>query len=326
MTATHLLPAPRFFLPTGNAMLWLALLAGVLMDVLVKLLGGSEAGAGVGVAVTVAWRWAFGLLVLLPLALFTFTRHDWTPWRHVHAQRALLNLFCTYALVLGLQQLPLALVMTIFFAEPLLMLLLAALIGRQALPRRQLLVCVVGLLGVALATYGDWHRAGPANEPLLLAALIAVLGAAAGALQTVLTQRHGGDVSSRSLVFWTSVSATAVALPLAGPAAWALSPGQAGLLLGVGALGTAFSLLWVGALKRVPARVAAHVLYLTLPLGALAGWWWFDETPHAVSVLGSLCVFAAVLVLERLDARRAAHERRAAPLPTPRSAPVQAGG
>lgn len=300
----------------GLAMLWVALLAGVLMDAVVKLLGQE-----VAVGVTVAWRWGFAALLLLPLALRRFTRGDWVPWQRVHLVRTALNLVCTYALVLGLQRLPLALVMTILFAEPLLMLLLAAALAGQRLPRLQGLVCLLGLLGVGLATYGDWRGTQSDPQALLLAAGLSLLGALAGALQTVLTQRDAAEVPTLSLVFWTSALTSALALPLAGPAAWALDLRQAALLLLVAALGTGFALLWVEALKRVPARRAAHVLYMSLPLGALVGWYGFDETPHAVSVFGSLCVFTAVLALEWLD------QRRGPPQPAPAAPPLgsQAG-
>jgi drug/metabolite transporter (DMT)-like permease len=44
-------------------------------------------------------------------------------------------------------------------------------------------------------------------------------------------------------------------------------------------------------------------MYLTLPLGALAGWLFFGELPHAVSVVGSASVFLAVLAVNRLAVR-----------------------
>lgn len=293
----------------GRAMLWAALLTGLAMDIVVKLLGDS-----VGTAATVAGRWTFGLLFLLPLVAWLAWRRRWpagdaSPWRRIHAGRALLNLGVAYGLVVGLQALPLALVMTIFFAEPLLMVMLAALLGRQRLARGPAVVCALGLLGVVVATWGDWLRLGAAGPDLWIAALVALGGALCGALQTVVTQVHGRGVSSASLVFWTTAAtalATLAALGMAGPSAWSLGARELAWLALVGALGTAFSLLWVAALKRVPARVAAHVLYLTLPLGALAGWLGFGEVPHAVSVVGSLVVFVAVAALEAWPRGRSA--------------------
>jgi S-adenosylmethionine uptake transporter len=217
--------------------------------------------------------------------------------------RALLNLMGTYGLIFGLQKLPLALVFTIFFAEPLLTLILATLIGRQPLHAMQVIVSAVGLVGVALATVGESAQLGKFQPEVVIAASIALTGAFAGALMTVVTQLHGRTCSPLSLVFWTAVSAAGVGLGMAGPSAWIVPAADMWRLGLVAALGCIFSLLWVTALKRVPARVAAHIMYLTLPLGALAGWWFFDELPHTVSVVGSVGVFLAVLAVNRLTSR-----------------------
>lgn len=278
-------------------MLYGALVAGLLMDMLLKQLGSS-----VGVWTTVAWRWTFGALMLLPLAVVMFGRPDWQVCRPIHLMRAVLNLIGTYGLVFGLQKLSFALVITIFFAEPLLTLILATLIGRQSLHVLQLIISVLGLAGVGLATWGDGWRMGSFQPDVVTAAGIALAGAFAGALMTVVTQVHGRACSSLSLVFWTAVSAALVGLWMAGPSAWAVPAADLWRLGLVAGLGCVFSLLWVAALKRVPARVAAHIMYLTLPLGALAGWWFFDELPHAVSVVGSASVFLAVLAVNRLAA------------------------
>lgn len=280
---------------TGKHMLYGALVAGLLMDMLLKQLG-----ASVGVWTTVAWRWTLGALMLLPLAVVMFDRSDWQVWRPIHLMRAVLNLMGTYGLVFGLQKLSFALVITIFFAEPLLTLILATLIGRQPLHVLQLIISILGLAGVGLATWGDGWRTGSFQPEVVVAASISLAGAFAGALMAVVTQVHGRACSSLSLVFWTAVSAALVGLWMAGPSVPATDMGLLGLVAG---LGCVFSLLWVAALKRVPARVAAHIMYLTLPLGALAGWWFFDELPHTVSVVGSASVFLAVLVVNRLAAK-----------------------
>jgi S-adenosylmethionine uptake transporter len=283
---------------TGKYLLYGALLAGLLMDMLYKQLGASE-----GIWATVAWRWTFGALMLLPLAVTMFGRSDWQVWRPIHLIRAVLNLMGTYGLVFGLQKLSFALVITIFFAEPLLTLILATLIGRQPLHVFQLVISILGLAGVGLATWGDGWRTGSFQSEVVVAASIALAGAFAGALMTVVTQVHGRTCSSLSLVFWTAVSAALVGLWMAGPSAWTVPAADLWLLGLVAGLGCLFSLFWVAALKRVPARVAAHIMYLTLPLGALAGWLFFDELPHAVSVVGSASVFLAVLAVNRLAAR-----------------------
>lgn len=155
---------------TGKHMLYGALVAGVLMDVWLKQLG-----ASVSVWSTVAWRWAFGVLILLSLAVVKFDRTDWQVWRRVHGLRAVLNLIGTYGLVFGLQKLPFALVITIFFAEPLLTLLLATLMGWQALHGLQLTISVLGLAGVGLWMAGPSAWALPAADMWLLG-LVASLG------------------------------------------------------------------------------------------------------------------------------------------------------
>lgn len=279
-------------------MLYGALLASLLMDVLLKQLG-----AGVGVWTIVAWRWTLGAVMLLPLAVMRFGKSDWRLFDHVHLMRAVLNLIGTYGLIYGLQNLPLVLVITIFFTEPLLTLILATIIGRQPLHALQLVISTAGLVGVGLATVGESGRMGYFQPDVMIAAGIALAGAFAGALMTVVTQVHGRTSSSLSLVFWTAMPAAGVGIAMAGQSALNVSLTDMWRLALVAALGCIFSLLWVKAIKLVSARVAAHIMYLSLPLGALAGWYFFGELPHTVSVVGSVSVFLAVLAANRLTAK-----------------------
>ncbi len=234
-------------------------------------------------------RWGCGLLLLVVLFLLLRRR---PRMRHpaVHLLRIALNLVGSFCFFHALASLPLALVVTIFYAEPLLALPFARLLLRERVGRLRLAALFLGFAGILLAT-----RPTFAAAPMDL--LTALLGAAAWALTHVVTKAQGGRESVLDLMFWMAAGSSAAALPLA-LLDWVPLSQQATLaFLAVALCGLANSLLVLTALQRADALLVAGIGYLALPLGFLCGWLLYGEPLDDGAVSGGCLVLLAMLLL-----------------------------
>lgn len=269
-----------------------AIAASLAMDVLIKIVSD-----GVQTWTMVALRWGVALLFLTPFAIKHFTTADWNPLRRVHFSRALLNVIGTFCFFHSLQTLQLPVAVTIFFAEPLFTTLFAVMLGRESVSWRGWIMTFVGFLGVILVAIGDPNQHYELGSVLNGHAAVAVAGAVAWGLMTVLTKRYGGAQSSLCLVFWLAALTSLISFPIAGGEIFKVSPSDAILIAGAAALGSIYSILWVAALKVMPASLATTGLYLTLPCSFIIGFVLFQEIPTGISIFGGIIVFIGVVSL-----------------------------
>jgi drug/metabolite transporter (DMT)-like permease len=271
-----------------------ALLASILMDVAIKLVS-----TGVSTWAIVAWRWLFSIGILIPFALFYLKPHEWKPFERIHLVRAVLNLIGTFCLFYALQRLQLSVVIAIFFAEPLLTSVFAALVGREHLGPSKWVVSVLGFAGVTLVIIGA--NGGAASLSLVnhFDALVALAGATAWALMAVLTKRDGGHLSALSLLLWISVAAAGAGVAMSYGTLTSVGPRDIFMLLGAAVLGTIYSLLWINGLKRLSASAVASVMYLSLALSYLVGFAFFGEVPPPLAIVGSAILFCMVMLLSQ---------------------------
>lgn len=268
-----------------------ALLASLLMDVAIKLVS-----AEVSTWAIVAWRWIFSIAILLPFALRYMKPYEWNPFARIHLVRAALNLTGTYCLFYSLQHLQLPIVIAIFFAEPLLTSVFAALIGGERLGPAKWTLSTVGFLGVILVIFSGTSSADMVASVGHVDALIALAGASAWALMAVLTKRDGGHLSALSMLFWISIAAAAVAVAMSYENFTFVGTRDMSLLLLAAVLGTIYSLLWINGLKKLSASAVASVMYLALPLSYVVGYVFFREVPPTMAIVGSSLLFCMVVL------------------------------
>lgn len=284
-------------------LIYVAMVASVLMDVAIKMVSPE-----VGTWTLVAWRWTIAVLILGPVVVIRFEAHDWRPFDKVHLWRASLNGVGVFCLFHSLQHLQLTSVVAIFYAEPLFTTVFAGLVGREKVGTADWIVSVLGFAGVTLVVLGSGQSLGNFVTSIDSDALVAVLGAAAFALTSVITRRFGMRHSSLALAFWMAVSSAIFGAAMAGQALLDIGTNDFLLLCVAGVMGTVFALLWVSGLKRLPASTAASARYLTLPLSCLVGYLFFSEVPSLTTLVGSgvlllvLGVFMRPGVRSRIDA------------------------
>jgi S-adenosylmethionine uptake transporter len=273
------------------------------LDVMAKLLMERLSPAQVGLG-----RFVAQSLVLLPVLFLA--GQAVRPGRGHAAAGVFLGL-ALLCINLALREMPVANVIAIFFVEPLILTLLAALLLGERLGWRRLTAVAVGLAGALvvlrpnLAAYG-WAAAWPLATALFFSFYMLV---------TRVMTLSGGRVA---LQFWTGVFAmltlgagTAIGAALAPEAAPVLWPTERELLLflAIGVLAAGAHQLIVIALSRAEAGVVAPFQYLEIVSATALGWLVFGDFPDAMTWAGTAIIIGAGLYVFHRESRVA----RAAP-------------
>lgn len=211
------------------------------------------------------------------------------PWLQV--LRSLLLFGSTALNFLALRKLQLAETLSIQFAAPLTVALLAGpLLGEWSSPRR-LVAIGIGLIGVLVIV-----RPGVgAFQPAVMLSLANML---CYAFYIIATRKLAGIDSTATTMFYSGLAGLAVMTPLL-PWIWA-DPGSLGpwiLLVAVGLLGTIGHWLLVMAHARAPAGVLAPFLYTQLLWSLLLGYLVFGDVPNRWTLIGASIVVASGLYL-----------------------------
>ncbi len=249
--------------------------------------------ASVAVGQLLFIRSATALVVLLPAV------HK-AGWRKVfvlqqpgqHALRLafiVAEVFCFY---LAVRHLPLADVMAVYQATPLIVTILAIPLLGEAVGWRRGLAVGIGFIGVLLVLQPD---GGVFTAP----ALIALGGSFTYALSMVATRKLR-ETNSLSLIVYHSIAVGGVGL-LTLPWGWEPVdlPGIGYLAL-IGVVATAAHMCMNQSLKLAPAAVVVPFTYTSLLWAILLGWLFFADLPTPLMLLGAgIIVASGLFVLHR---------------------------
>jgi drug/metabolite transporter (DMT)-like permease len=241
---------------------------------------------------TVWWRYASSV------ALVSLVINPWThpgvlrtrrPW--LQSARSLLLFVSTALNFVALQYLQLAETMSIMFATPLLVALLAGpLLGERVGPRR-LAAIGIGFLGVVAITRPGLGAMHPA-------ALLSVAGTVSYALYAVSTRMLAAHDSSRTTMVYSGLAGVALMTPLL-PFLWTTpsTPGVWLLVVALGGFGAIGHWLLILAHARAPAPVLSPFIYTQILWMLALGYLLFDDWPDAWTLAGSGIVIASGLYL-----------------------------
>ncbi|MBZ2169473.1 DMT family transporter [Marinobacter sp. F4216] len=227
------------------------------------------------------------LLLLLPLAKQVSRRHLFTGLK-IHALRAHIQLGGILCMLVALGNLPLATANAVFYAAPILVMVLAAALFRERLTLLSTGAVVSGFLGIVVILRPiefNW-------------AAIAALGAAlALALAAVLVRRLPAEQSTVHKLFLNYL----LLLPMAGALAlWEGVPMDFSML--TSALGSALFILGYNvtvllAYRQVDANQVTSAEYTGLIWAVCIGWIGFSEVPDLWFVAGSLMIVVPLLMI-----------------------------
>lgn len=262
----------------------LAVVAGTAMDILLKV-----AGQTIGTWQLLSLRWLFALLVLMPMRWRDASDGLQIRSYKVHIARGLLNCVGSYALFYALAILPLSLVISILFAEPLFVIPFSVLLLREKVTGKDVLSACLGIAGVLImsqpnSAQGDWHVVLP------------VIAATCFALLNVLTKKWGQQESPFSLMWWLAVSTLVMTAPFAMQEWKPLALQDYLLVLLIAVSGSVYSFFWIVGLRLGNVAKLTQISFLSLPLAFLAGWLFFREPPNAKLLLGGGLILVAVLL------------------------------
>ncbi len=213
--------------------------------------------------------------------------------------RGVLIALATVLFFSSLPLLPLADAISLFFVEPLILTVLAAVLLGETIGWRRVLAVCVGFGGALLIVQPSFEAVGPA-------ALLPIAAAFAFALYLILTRTLGARVEPLAMQFYAGLSGAVVMSIVLGlgqlgvVAAWQpVWPSWAdwGWLALLGAIATGGHFLVVLAFSRAPASTLAPFQYLEILTATTLGYLVFDDLPGGIAVLGMVIIVASGLYI-----------------------------
>ncbi len=268
------------------------------IDVIAK-----KVGARIPVGEIVWFRFFFQSIFMGCAALYFLDRHQLRLTHPLqHLIRACMIALATLLFFSAIQFMPLAESIAIFFIEPLLLTVLAAMFLGEPIGWRRSLAVVAGFGGAMLIVRPEFAKAG-------WAALLPLGAAFAFATYLLLTKRLSGHTHPIAIQLFTGVAALLVmssvlALGAVAGVSW-LSPilpssSDLALLCLLGLFASTGHLLVVMAFARVQASTLAPLQYLEIVSATILGFYFFGDFPDLVAWVGvAIIVGAGVFVAWR---------------------------
>jgi drug/metabolite transporter (DMT)-like permease len=214
----------------------------------------------------------------------------WLAYLGVADAFNVLLLFAAYEITVGVSVLA-------HYLTPILVAVASPILLRERLTRRTALAVAVSFSGLALMLAPS---GGTASMPAVWRSAALGAGSAFFYASNVIVNKFVADgYSTSETMFWHGVVATPLLAAFVPHEAWALVDARAALFLAAASIvpGAVAGLLFVWALRRMP---AAHASTLTLiePLVAvLIGAEFFGETLGARALAGGACILAGALAV-----------------------------
>lgn len=267
---------------------------------------------------------AVSCLLLLAIAVARREPFAWTPPMRRLTALGVLNPGVAYAIgLVGLTTITASMYVVLWATEPVLILLLAALVLREHIPAARALAVAVAVLGVLLVVYQ------PGASGAAVGVTLTLLSVGVCALYTVLTRRWMLDDTSLAVVLAQQVAALTFAVVLAsvveaaGGSGWTLTGLEAGTWIGAGVSGVLYYGLgfwfFLAGLRHVPASYAGAFLPLIPVFGVAAGflvgerlepWQWVGA---AIVVIATVAVVRHETEADAAGLRSAGHSTAGPP-------------
>lgn len=229
-----------------------------------------------------------------------------------HAMRGIIGVSSMMLGFFALTRLPLPEAIMLNYAQPLLIVMISAVVLGEKVRIFRWSAVAVGLIGVLiiswpkLTLFTSGEGFGDAQAVGVVAALVAATISAVALLQVrslVATER------SSTIVMWFSMTASVVGLCTI-PFGWApMSPAQVGFLIGAGIAGGVAQILMTEAYRHASVATVAPFEYTSILIGSVVGYLVFGDVPTSYVVVGGTIVVGSGLFIiwreQRLGIERA---------------------
>ncbi len=216
--------------------------------------------------------------------------------------RSALLMTTTTTFFFGLRYLPVADMVILTQAAPLLVVIFAVLmLGERAGPRRWLGVAI-GFVGVVIVLKPGFG--------FVWASLFGLASAVIYAIYQVMTRSLSAADHPTTTFFYTATAGTLLAAPF-GLALWQTPTLPDALLICLpGLIGGAGHLLLIVAFSRSEASLLAPFFYSSIVWGTIFGWIFFGDIPDAATVAGAILIVGAGLYVWHRERKIAAARLR----------------
>jgi drug/metabolite transporter (DMT)-like permease len=210
-------------------------------------------------------------------------------WRGLFGVGSMLCVFYAYA------HLPLADAVTLSFARPLFLVVLAVLFLGERIRVRRSTATVIGFIGVVVML-----RPAGTIDP---AALVALAGAAVMAGAAVFVKKLAVSESLVTMIFWFGIASTVACLPAAALVWVWPTPSEWAALAAIGALGATGQVFFLWALRVGEATAVIPFDYAQILYAAALGFVLFGEAPDWLTWAGATLIVAATSYIAVREAR-----------------------
>ena len=257
------------------------------IDVFAKFLG----QMGIPVLQIVWARLFFGTWVTLPLALASAGTKALRPDRPIyHFFRAGFLILATFTFFWSLKYLPIADALAIFFVQPLIVVILSALVLKEKVGPRRWTAVAVGFLGTMVIIRPGFAAFNPGT-------LLALLAGTNLAIYFVMTRRISGQAKAMVTTFQTNLIGATLLSALV-PLVWvAPTPQQWLMFAGLGLVANFGHFLIVRSYDFAEASLLAPFAYTEMIMATLLGWYYFDDFPDAYTFVGVAILIASSLYI-----------------------------
>ena len=239
----------------------------------------------------------FGSLAIIPLAAPAWHR-DTLKRFPIHLRRAGSGIIATYATFYAVSHAPLATVQAINFAAPLFATVAAALFLGEKIRVRRIAALLIGFAGVMIVLR-------PGAIPMTPGIAAAVVSAVSTAFSLVAIKQLVGTDDPRLVAAFTFVLMLPISAVIA-PAFWSWPDLQTwGLLVAIGLSAVIGQVSTSYAFRAADATAVMPYDFLRFGIVAAIGWFAFDESIDALTLVGGGIIIASSIYLAYREAMAA---------------------
>jgi S-adenosylmethionine uptake transporter len=269
-----------------------------LMDALIKSLSATLP------TIEILFFRQFGAAILLGLLVLATKAELPSPSRmKMHVIRSAMIGVTAFSFFYALGELPLGLVTAISLTAPIMVAVLGVVILKEELSKTLVIASLLGFSGAMIVTFGG-NETPLSGGGSILAWFAAIFSPFAYAISIVILKSQTTQSSPQVLTFVQAGLIALFALPFL-PFNFIMPQGdeiwRVALLGALGALGF---MMFVVALKNVPASMFAMVDNTALIWAALYGYLFFQEVPHLTLWIGAAMIVGACVLVARKQARK----------------------
>jgi drug/metabolite transporter (DMT)-like permease len=269
----------------------------------------------------VFFRSAFAIPVILAWLVWRGELREGLRTRNPlgHLWRGLVGVSAMALSFTALGLLPLPEVTAIGYASPLLVTIFAAMFLGEAIRAYRLAAVALGLAGVLIVLYPRLSlvAGGGTTEAEAVGAMAMLMATVFMALAVVFVRKLVETESTSAIVFYFSLSSTALAL-FTIPFGWVMpTPFEAALLVAAGLLGGFAQILLTSSYRHADAAVIAPFEYTSILLAMAIGYTLFDEVATVPMLIGAALVTVAGLLIIWRERRLGLERGRARKVVTP---------